>query len=333
MGGRPLELALRSLPLRAFHNVRSREYVATRGLAVRLGGDTHAYVPSESDILMLSDELQQLLETSEERGSVLQSELNDVLEPLQLDPFEIDAVYRELEQRSIDVIIDVNEDGEKQAPPQPEPPLQISWETTTDSLQLFLHEVGRYPLLTEAQEIQLAKRVEQGDLAAKRRMIESNLRLVVSIAKKYRGQGLGFLDLIQEGTARPDPRRREVRLAPRSQVLHLRDLVDPPGRGPCASPTSRAPSGFRCTWSSACRRSTAPSAPCSARLGRDPSDEEVADEAHLPLYQVLGVRSAARSAMSLDEPIGSDGESSFSDFLADDNAEIPPRSSATRTRQ
>ena len=97
-----------------------------------------------------------------------------------------------------------------------------------DSLQLFLADVGRHKLLTAAQEVMLAKRIERGDLIAKRQMIESNLRLVVSIAKRYRGLGVPFLDLIQEGDARPEPRRREVRLAAGLQVLDLRHLVDPP---------------------------------------------------------------------------------------------------------
>ena len=100
---------------------------------------------------------------------------------------------------------------------------------TTDSLQQFLNEAGRYPLLTAAEEVELAKRIERGDMAAKDRMITSNLRLVVSIARRYQTQGITLGDLIQEGVISPDPRHREVRLAQRAQVLDLRDLVDPPG--------------------------------------------------------------------------------------------------------
>src|SRR6476661_2224635 len=153
-------------------------------------------VATETDILLLSDDLRDLVDAAEERGSLLQSELNEVLEPLGLDPLEQDAIVRELETRSIDVVNDV-EDGDE---PAPTPPLQLSWETTTDALQLFLREAGRHPLLTAAQEVSLAKKIEQGDLLCKQRMIQSNLRLVVSIAKNYRNQGLPFLDLIQEGT-------------------------------------------------------------------------------------------------------------------------------------
>ena len=84
-----------------------------------------------------------------------------------------------------------------------------------DSLQLFLNEVSRHRLLTADEEVELAQRIERGDFEAKERMVNSNLRLVVSIAKHYRGQDVPLVDLIQEGIIGPDPRRREVRLAPR----------------------------------------------------------------------------------------------------------------------
>src|SRR3954447_24451339 len=160
-------------------------------------------VATETDILLLSDDLRLLVEAAEERGSVLQSELNDVLEPLNLDPLETDLVHHELETRQIDVVADIGVDGEPALPRERQlEPLaaQISWETTTDALQLFLREAGRHPLLTAAQEVEIAKKIERGDELAKQRMIQSNLRLVVSIAKNYRNQGLPFLDLIQEGT-------------------------------------------------------------------------------------------------------------------------------------
>ena len=105
---------------------------------------------------------------------------------------------------------------------------------TTDSLQLFLKDIGKVRLLTAQEEVDLAKRIERGDLDAKQKMVESNLRLVVSIAKNYRNQGLPFLDLIQEGTLGPRPCGREVRLPQGIQVLDVRDMVDPPGDRPCA---------------------------------------------------------------------------------------------------
>src|SRR4029453_1069788 len=106
------------------------------------------------------------------------------------------AVYRELEQRGIEVL----EEHREQQPPPPPSPQPIGQEATTDALQLFPRDAGRHPLLTAAQEVELAKRIERGEGQAKQTMIQSNLRLVVSIAKNYRNQGLPFLDLIQEGT-------------------------------------------------------------------------------------------------------------------------------------
>jgi RNA polymerase primary sigma factor len=122
---------------------------------------------------------QQLHEAAEESGSLQQSALAEILDQHELEPPELDAVYCELEQQGIEVI-----DAEGVAP------LQLVPETTTDALQLFLRDAGRHPLLTAAQEVELTKLVERGDLDAKQTMIESNLRLVVSIAKRYRHQGL-----------------------------------------------------------------------------------------------------------------------------------------------
>jgi len=277
-------------------------------------------VTPESDILLLSDDLRQLIDGSEERGSLLQSELNDVLEPLQLDAFEVDAVYRELETRAIDVIIDVDENGEVTAQPDPEPapppaPLQVSWETTTDALQLFLREAGRHPLLTAAQEVELAKKIERGDMAAKQRMIQSNLRLVVSIAKNYRNQGLPFLDLIQEGTLgliraveKFDWRRGYkfstyatwwIRQAvARALADKARTIRMPVHIVERMQKMNRAE---RQLW---------------ATLGREPTLEEVADEANLPVQQAKEVRAAARASASLDAPVGDAEDAVLGDFVA-----------------
>src|ERR671939_585841 len=142
-----------------------------------------------------NEDLRTLIESAEPPGSIRQTDLAEFLEAHPLDALEIDALYRELDQRGIEVV------EEREREPTP-PPLvqQLSYETTTDALQLFLREAGRHALLTAPQEVELAKRIERGDEEAKQRMIQSNLRLVVSIAKNYRNQGLPFLDLIQEGT-------------------------------------------------------------------------------------------------------------------------------------
>src|SRR3954452_1718272 len=152
-------------------------------------------MPVEIESIIQHKDVLLLLETSEASGNARQSELNDLAELHEFDVFELDLLYRELETRGVEIVDDTKE-VEKAPPPPPPAPV----ETTTDALQLFLREAGRHQLLTAAQEVELAKRIERGDMAAKTHMIQSNLRLVVSIAKNYRNQGLPFLDLIQEGT-------------------------------------------------------------------------------------------------------------------------------------
>src|SRR5918994_2581111 len=143
---------------------------------------------------MSRETLAPLLEAGEEAGCLNLSELSAAIQDLELDEDELEALYRELEERNISLTDDCGrETGE---PTYANGDLATA---TTDSLQLFLNEAGRYPLLTAAEEVELAKKIERGDAEAKNRMINSNLRLVVSIAKKYQGHGLWLLDLIQEG--------------------------------------------------------------------------------------------------------------------------------------
>jgi RNA polymerase primary sigma factor len=272
-------------------------------------------VTSEPDILLLSEDLQRLVENAEERGSLRQSELNEVLEPLSLDPLETDAVYRELEKRAIEIVADMLEDGEPAPATLPAPqPLQLSWETTTDALQLFLREAGRHPLLTAAQEVELAKAIERGDRQAKQRMIQSNLRLVVSIAKNYRNQGLPFLDLIQEGTLgliraveKFDWRRGYkfstyatwwIRQAVARALADKARMIRMPVH--IVERLHKMNRAERHLWT---------------QLGREPTLEEIADEANLPLDQAKEVRAAPR-ATSLDAPVGDEDDAVVGDFVS-----------------
>jgi RNA polymerase primary sigma factor len=130
----------------------------------------------EIESILRSDELSTLLETAEAAGQLRQAELLEVVEPLELKPLEVDALYSELDRRGIELV----EESEKEAAPPPPAPAAVQpTETTTDALQLFLREAGRHALLTAPQEVELAKAIERGDHAAKQRMIQSNLRLVV----------------------------------------------------------------------------------------------------------------------------------------------------------
>jgi RNA polymerase primary sigma factor len=153
-------------------------------------------LPVESETILVNEEFAALLEAAEASGQLRQVELVELLDPLELDPLELEAVYTELDRRAIELVVEPEKEDALPAPPAVTAPVA----TTTDALQLFMREAGKHALLTTAQEVELAKKIERGDLQAKQRMIESNLRLVVSIAKNYRNQGLPFLDLIQEGT-------------------------------------------------------------------------------------------------------------------------------------
>ena len=144
------------------------------------------------DNILGFEDIRLLLEQSEQAGTIRASDLAEIAETYELTELEHDVLLRELDQRSIEIV--------EQAHSETVVALTAPVETTTDALQLFLREAGRHQLLTAAQEVELAKRIERGDMDAKERMIQSNLRLVVSIAKNYRNQGLPFLDLIQEGT-------------------------------------------------------------------------------------------------------------------------------------
>ena len=265
------------------------------------------------DHLLRNEEIQQQLEAAEQAGSLRAVEIAEIVEAHELDALEQDAFFRELEQRGIEVVPEEIELKVEEPAPAPSP----SQETTTDALQLFLREAGRHQLLTAAQEVELAKKIEAGDCQAKQRMIQSNLRLVVSIAKNYRNQGLPFLDLIQEGTLgliraveKFDWRRgfkfstyatwwirQAVARALADKARTIRMPVHIVER---LQKMNRAE---RTLWT---------------QLGREPTLEEIAEEASLPLQQAIEVRAAARASTSLDQPVGETDDAVFGDFVAGD---------------
>jgi RNA polymerase primary sigma factor len=264
------------------------------------------------DTIVQSEELIQLLEQSEVAGTVRAPEILEILEPFALDPLEIESVYRMFEERGIE-LLEVNSEEDAPAAPAPSPTAPL--ETTTDALQLFLRETGRHPLLTAPQEVELAKKIERGDMQAKQQMIQSNLRLVVSIAKNYRNQGLPFLDLIQEGTLgliraveKFDWRRGYkfstyatwwIRQAvARALADKARTIRMPVHIVERLQKMNRAE---RHLWT---------------QLGREPTLEEIAEEASLPLQQAREVRAAARAATSLDQPVGDQDDAVLGDFVA-----------------
>jgi RNA polymerase primary sigma factor len=187
-------------------------------------------------------------------------------------------------------------------------------DATMDSLQLFFNEARKYPLLTAAEEIELAKRIEKGDMAAKDRMINSNLRLVVSVARKYQGHGLSLGDLVQEGmlglirAAEKFDWRRGFKFSTYA-TLWIRQAIQ---RGlENSSRTIRLPVHIAQRE----RKINRMERELATKLGREPSEQEIADAVDLPVDQVIEIRKAARPLTSLDQPIGEDGETTFGDML------------------
>jgi RNA polymerase primary sigma factor len=205
-------------------------------------------------------------------------------------------------------------------------------EVSTDSLQLFLKDIGKVPLLTAAQEVELAKRIERGDHRAKQSMIAANLRLVVSIAKNYRNQGLPFLDLIQEGTiglvraAEKFDHRRGFKFSTYAtwwiRQAVARALAD-------KSRTIRMPVHVVEKLNKIGRVERK----LVGELGREPTCAEIAAELELEIAEVEQIRRSAQAPVSLEKPVGDDDESEFGHFLADESASAPDEAADTTIRR
>jgi RNA polymerase primary sigma factor len=254
-----------------------------------------------------------LLAEGDEEGCLNLSRVHEFVAEHELDEERVRALYDEAEQRGIEITDDCGREQEESTYVNGD--LAVA---TTDALQLFLNEAGRWPLLTAEEEVELSKRIERGDKDAKERMINSNLRLVVSIAKRYQGHGLSLLDLIQEGiiglirAVEKFDWRRGFKFSTYA-TWWIRQAVQ---RGVAnKSRTIRIPVHIaeREQRIARAERDLAP------QLGRPPTEEEVAKQAKLPLKHVREVRQAARAITSLDKPIG-EGEGALGDLVAGEQA-------------
>ena len=260
---------------------------------------------------MTQDPIAVLIDHGDEHGCVHMTELYEIVQRLEMDDEDVESLLERLETHGIDVTDDCSRAVED-AVTYTNDALASS---TTDALQLFLNEAGRYPLLTAAQEVELAKRIERGDKKAKDLMVNSNLRLVVSIAKKYQGHGLSLLDLIQEGiiglirAAEKFDYRKGFKFSTYA-TWWIRQAVQ---RGVAnKARTIRIPVHIveREQKISRAERELV------AQLERAPTDEEVSQKAKLPMKQVREVRAAARAVASLDKPVGESDSASFGDLFA-----------------
>jgi RNA polymerase primary sigma factor len=269
-----------------------------------------------------NEQIQALIARGEEEGCVNLSHLNELVNEHELTDDEVARLYEELEERHIELADDCGRASEDDST-YVNGDLAIA---TTDALQLFLNEAGRWPLLTKEEEVELAKRIERGDMEAKERMINSNLRLVVSIAKKYQGHGLSLLDLIQEGiiglirAVEKFDWRRGFKFSTYA-TWWIRQAVQ---RGVAnKARTIRIPVHIADREQRIARAERA----LAPKLGRQPTEEEVAKQAKLPLKQVREVREAARAITSLDRPVGSENEASLGELFAAEQA--PPEEEVT----
>jgi RNA polymerase primary sigma factor len=259
---------------------------------------------------MSRETLAPILDAGEEAGCLNLSEFSAALQDQELEEDELEALYAELEERGISL----SDDCGRMTAAEPTYVNGDLASATTDSLQLFLNEAGRYALLTAAEEVELAKRIEDGDVDAKNRMINSNLRLVVSIAKKYQGHGLTLLDLIQEGVigliraVEKFDWRRGYKFSTYA-TWWIRQAVQ---RGVAnKSRTIRIPVHIADREQKIGRAERE----LMVKLGRTPTDEEICQASKISLKHLREVRQAARAVTSLDKPVGDDNGASVGDLI------------------
>jgi RNA polymerase primary sigma factor len=254
--------------------------------------------------------LRPLLARGRREGCIELSELSAAVSELELPDDAAQSLHEELDSRGIEVRDDCGRDGVE---PTRFDPGELAG-TTTDALQLFLNEARRYPLLNKEEEVELAKAVERGDLRAKERLISSNLRLVVANAKRYQGQGLSLLDLIQEGilglirAAEKFDWRRGYKFSTYA-TFWIRQAIQ---RGlEQKARTIRVPTDLAQRE----RRVARVERELATELGREPTDEEIAERAKIDIEELDRIRSASRVVTSLDRPVGDDEETSLGSLL------------------
>ena len=283
---------------------------------------------SPSDVLE-TDEARSLLEVAQAAGRVTAEEIALSLDELDLEPAQLEDVYRALEELQVEIV----DAQETEVAPKEEVRLdQTVREVSTDALQLFLKDIGKVELLTAAEEVELAKRIERGDHRAKQEMVEANLRLVVSIAKRYRNQGLPFLDLIQEGTiglvraAEKFDWRRGYKFSTYAtwwiRQAVARALAD-------KARTIRMPVHVVEKLNKIVRSERK----LRAELCREPTAEEVARDLDLPVDEVEQIMRSAQTPVSLEKPVGDEEESEFGHFLTDENVPLPDEAAEVAMRK
>jgi RNA polymerase primary sigma factor len=281
------------------------------------------------------EEVKTLITNGQQLGVLTFGDVASAVSEVDLDESDVKDLYGHLEKSGIELVEDVDP-ALKPSAAEAEPAaagkgrgrkrqkqaLDLKPDMPTDSLQLFLKDIGKVRLLTVQEEVELAKRIERGDLDAKQKMVESNLRLVVSIAKNYRNQGLPFLDLIQEGTlglvraAEKFDYRRGFKFSTYAtwwiRQAVARGLAD-------KARTIRIPVHVV----EKLNRIRRVERKLVTGLGREPTPEEIAEVTGIEPEEVDSIKRSAQAPVSLEKPVGDEEESEFGQFIADERAESP----------
>ena len=293
------------------------------------------------------DELRPLIASGQERGFLTFDDIAQCLEEVDITKEQIQELHAYLDDQGIEVVEadgrlakseggSVEANAEQAAEPQPgqrkKVEIDLTVEPSLDSLRLYLRSIGRVHLLTAEQEVQLARRIERGDMNAKQQMIEANLRLVVSIAKSYLGRGLTFLDLIQEGSmgliraVEKFDYRRGYKFSTYAtwwiRQAVTRAIADK-GR------TIRIPVHMV----EKLNKVVHVERQLVQQLGREPTPEEIAVELETTVREVRDVLRMAQQPISLEKPIGEEEDSELGDFVEDQTAESPFEQAAEHLRR
>src|SRR6201747_1511451 len=277
------------------------------------------------------EEVKGLILKGQQVGVLTFAEITSALAEVDIDETDLEELHAFLERSEIELVEEIDpalaagqEDRapDKRGRRKAKATIDLKPDMTTDSLQLFLKDIGKVRLLTAQEEVDLARRIERGDLDAKQKMVESNLRLVVSIAKNYRNQGLPFLDLIQEGTlglvraAEKFDYRKGFKFSTYAtwwiRQAIARALAD-------KARTIRIPVHVVEKLNKIGRAERK----LVTELGREPTPEEIAEVTGIDPEEVDSIKRSAQAPVSLEKPVGDEEESEFGQFIADEKAESP----------
>lgn len=270
--------------------------------------------------------IRSLIESGKANGKLTTREINDALEQLDFDVEKVDKLYDTLESLNIDIVDDIDLsdldgkdlDGDK----DDDALLSVDGISIDDPVKVYLKEIGRVPLLTPEEEIELAERMAQGDPYARKRLSEANLRLVVSIAKRYVGRGMQFLDLIQEGNlglikaVEKFDHTKGFKFSTYAtwwiRQAITRAIAD-------QARTIRIPVHMVETINKVKKVSSQ----LLHKNGHDPTAEEIAAELDMPIDKVREIMRVAQEPVSLETPIGEEEDSHLGDFIEDSDAPAP----------